>query len=368
MGLPDEAIETTLRRIRSLAMWDNAWTWTAHRCLAEGRRLTELGREREAALARRHAAMADHAATLLVFDNPKKLRTLRSSISMLFAQTLPVLLPHVRRVEIAWRTTTLPGYLALPSLAARPAPLVVLLNGATTAKEETLLWSQEFLAHGLAVLALDQPGTGEAALGLELTADCDDFTDGVFAFADAEVDLDEGRIALVGFSLGGALALQAAAGDRRIAATVAVTPPYDASRWFDRINPLLRTQLTALAGDPARAQRLIDDFALPGIGKRLRCPLLVIGAGRDLIVPPTESLHLAMDAGDLATLLWFPHAGHGVYEAVADWTEDTARWLLAVMANSRVAQPGDNADVAVDAAEVRSQPSEAVTPPLVAAT
>ena len=42
--------------------------------------------------------------------------------------------------------------------------------------------------------------------------------------------IDATRIALVGFSLGGAVAALAAANDRRVGAIVAVTPPFDPRR------------------------------------------------------------------------------------------------------------------------------------------
>src|SRR5262249_46979451 len=157
---------------------------------------------------------------------------LRASSSSLFQRSLSVLQPTVRRLEIPWRTTHLPGYLIQPPQATAPSPLAVLLNGTSTSKEETLLWSNAFLERGLAVLALDWPGSGESALTVAPTADCDDFTDGVIAFAHGEPGLDSARIGLVGFSLGGAVAAIAAASDRRIGAIVAITPPYDAHLWL----------------------------------------------------------------------------------------------------------------------------------------
>ncbi len=331
MGLPDDAISAALRQVRSLADWDPAWGWVAQRFLGDARRLATEGRAVDAALARRHAALAYHAAQLLAFDDPKKARALRSSATTLYAQALPVLMPTVDRVDPAWRATTLPGFLARPAGAPRPVPLVVLLNGSSTAKEETLLWSGAFLNHGLAVLALDWPGTGETAQTMTVTAECDDLTDGVLALAKEDPGLDERRVALVGFSLGGALAVRCAAFDRRIAAAVAVTPPYDPRRWLAAANPLVVEQLAAAAGGAEALSGLAAGFALPGLAPRLRCPLLAIGAGRDLVVPPAESARLCAEAGDLGTLLWFPDGGHGLYEAVAEWTDDAARWLVAVL-------------------------------------
>jgi alpha-beta hydrolase superfamily lysophospholipase len=228
----------------------------------------------------------------------------------------------------------LPAFLALPDTAKGPVPLAVILNGASTSKEETLMWGEAFLASGLAVLALDWPGSGESALHVPPTADCDDFTDGVVALTRSEPGLATARLALVGFSLGGAVAALAAAHDRRVEAVVAVTPPYDARRWYDRAQPLLRQHLATLTEGSERAARLAARFAVSGIVARLRCPVLVIGAGRDVIVPPEEAIRYCMEAGERGTLLWYPHGGHGLYDEMPDWTAQAAGWLAAIFAGT----------------------------------
>lgn len=327
MGLPDDATEAVLRHIWSLQGWDLSWTWAAQRFLGESRRHASAQRPREAALARQQAALAYHAATIGVTDSIKKLRTLRAARTTLFSQALPVMMPEVVRTETFWRTTGLPGYLARPATSRGPAPLVVVLNGSTTAKEETLLWIAPLLAHGLAVLCLDWPGTGEAALELDITADCDDFTDGVTALARSDPDLDESRIVLLGFSLGGALAVRSAVADRRIAAVITVTAPYDAGRWLAYASPVMLEHLAATAGGAGALEALQRDFALPGLVAALPCPLLVIGAGSDLVMPPVESLRLAAEAGENGTLIWFPDEGHGAYDAVEVWMDAAGDWV-----------------------------------------
>jgi alpha-beta hydrolase superfamily lysophospholipase len=331
LGLPLDVANLALRRVRAVRDWDLAWTWAAQRFLGETRAHQRAGQHDLAALSQRHAALAYHLAGMLVFDDPRKLRNLRASASTLYARAIPLLRPEVRRVEIPWRTSRLPGYLALPEQTASPAPLVVMLNGASTSKEETLLWSDAFLHQGLAVLALDWPGSGESALTVPATGDCDDFTDGVIALAAADAGIDATRVGLIGFSLGGAVAAAAAANDRRIGAVVAVTPPYDPRPWLSRAQPLLRRHLVALAGGEQQAARLAGAFALPGVIERTRCPILVLGAGRDLIVPPQEALRYCAAAGERGTLLWYPDGSHGLYEVLPEWTAEAATWLTTVL-------------------------------------
>jgi alpha-beta hydrolase superfamily lysophospholipase len=332
MGLPNEIADHALRRVRAVRDWDLAWTWAAQRFLGEARVQQRHGETHAAALSQRHAALAYHLAGMLVFDDPRSLRALRASASTLYTRAIAVLRPEVRRLDIPWRTVSLPAYLILPPDRQHPVPLVVILNGTSTSKEETLLWSDAFLAQGLAVLALDWPGSGESALSIPPTPDCDDFTEGVWHLAASQPGLDAGRVALVGFSLGGAVAAFAAANDRRVGAVVAVTPPFDPRLWVSRAQPLLRRHLAAVAGGADQMERLAGAFALPGVVERGRCPLLVIGAGRDLIVPPEEAIRYCAAAGERGTLLWYPWGTHGLYEALPEWTAEAARWITSVFA------------------------------------
>src|SRR5215213_9723062 len=265
MGLPTDVTAHALRRVRSVGDWDLAWTWAAQRFLGEGRVQQRVGQEGAAALSQQHAALAYHLAGMLVFDDPRKMRALRASASSLYARSLPVLRPAVRRVDVPWRATHLPGFLALPEKVPGPVPLAVILNGTSTSKEETLLWSDAFLEQGLAVLALDWPGSGESSLHVGPTPDCDDFMEGVIAALRNEPAIDATRIGLVGFSLGGAVAALTAAKDRRVGAIVAVTPPFDPGPWFGRAQPLLRQHLAAMAGGEEHLARLANAFALPAV-------------------------------------------------------------------------------------------------------
>lgn len=346
LGLPEDDVVRTLGDVRSLAQWPEAWTAAAQRYLGEARRHGSGENEADTAYARRCAALCYHVAHFHAWSDPRMARTLRANASALFAQSIPPLAPPMRRLLLPWRNTTLPAYLVLPNGFARPWPLAVFLNGTTTAKEEVVLWSQAFLDRGIALLAVDSPGTGEAGDLGPLRPDHDDVTDGVFTLAADDTALDPERVALVGVSLGGAMAVRTAAHDRRVAAVVAVTPPYDASQWYDQANALAVGQLMALMEPDTPLSELATAFALPGVLGRLRAPLLVLGVGRDLVVPPTEAVGLAAAVGENATLLWYPKLGHGLFEAIPDWTADAARWLAAVLrSGARSTAPSTRVDI-----------------------
>ena len=327
MDLPEQVVDAALTRVRALRLWSPAWTWAAQRFLADARQGRTFGDLLIEATATRQAALAFGVAAWMPAGGTKELRTLRATAAGMFARSMPIVDPVTERIEVPWRTTTLPGYLVRPPDLVGPVPLVALLNGLTTSKEEMLFWIEPLLWQGLAVLALDWPGTGEAALRAELSPDCDDLANGVFSLAEHDPALDPGRVAFVGISVGGALATRIAAVDRRVAAAVAVTPPFDARSWLPLAGPLLQTHFAAHAGGADRLPALASGFALPNLAARIRAPLLVLGAGRDLLVPPAEAIRLASAVGDRATLFWYADGSHALFNLIPLWTADVARWL-----------------------------------------
>jgi alpha-beta hydrolase superfamily lysophospholipase len=333
MGIPADILESTLASIKSPSAWSNAWIETAQRFLGDYRRQSSARHMLDAAQARRLAALSYHAAQLFALDDPRTVRTCRAASASLFAQAMPYVYPKARRVTIPWRNHRLYGYFQAPSDQPGNFGLVVILNGASTSKEESFGWTEAFLRAGLGVLAIDSPGTGEATIVPNPDRDEEDLLDGVFEVMRGFRGVDLGQVSVVGVSIGGNLAVRCAAYDRRIIAAVAVTPPYDPARWVRRASPLLLRQFLDLddsaGSDPAA---IADRYSLHAVVPRLKTPLLVFGAGRDLVVPPTEAQLLAARAGSLGSLLWYAGSGHCLYDAIPSWTSEAATWISSVAA------------------------------------
>lgn len=327
MLIPEESVDRALSEVHRLDDWVGAWSRAAQRFMAESRREDAAGEWEASAVARRNAAMCYHAAHLVTEDDPRIVRALRASAVQAFGQAITRLVPGTRRVGVPWRTRRLPAYLSIPTNHQKPAPVVVMLNGATTTKEETFIWTATLRDRGFAILALDWPGTGESVDGQPLSSFCDDMTEGIFELIESEPDLDASRVALLGASLGGVVAFRMAASDRRIGAVVTLTPPFDPRPWVAAINPMVASQLVSLAGQAASIQVLIADFSLVDVVARIRCPALVFGAARDLVVPPEEAVKLTSALGELGTLVWYPDGAHCLYDRVDDWSMVTADWL-----------------------------------------
>ncbi len=360
LGIPADVLEPTLRSIRSPDRWADKWIETAQRYLGDYRRQASSKNPVEAAQARRLAALSYHVAQLLEFDDDRTVRMCRAAAASLFAQAQPFMYPQARKILVPWRSAELPAYVISPGPQTRPNGLVVLLNGASTSKEETFSWAGMFLRAGLTVLALDSPGTGEATSVRGRGYEDDDILDGVFDLLKQEPMIDSAQVSVVGVSLGGNQAIRCAAYDRRILCAVAVTPPYDPARWLHRASPFLLAQLDSLVDDPELDPwEQADLFSLHDVALDVQCPVLIFGGARDLVVPPSESELLAARLGALGTLAWYPSGGHCLYAELPSWTSEAATWVTSVAAAKGIEmQASGVADPELIAAMAREQLEE----------
>lgn len=357
MGIPADVVADTLGRIRRANQWSAQWIETAQGFLGESRRQVSAMNVREAAQARQTAALCYHAAQIFeIFDRRTMIKS-RAAAASLFTQTLPVLYPNVRHMWIPWRSSSLPALFQMPDPVVGPAGLVVILNGTSMSKEETLRWHDRFLDEGYAVMSLDSPGTGEASSIAGATSDQDDVLDGIFAIFENEPMIDLTRVIALGASLGGNQAVRAIAHDRRILAAVAVTPPYEPARWLDRANPLLIRELELMVDEDSIAETRdrVAEFSLEQAVDASRQPMLVFGGGRDILVPPNEAQLLAERAGERATFAWYSGGGHCLFEMIDKWTFEAATWIHAIGDVPRdrelAREPGRLAAIGQDALE-----------------
>lgn len=118
-----------------------------------------------------------------------------------------------------------------PADTAAAAPVVVMSNGLTLTRRDVLpVLARRFAAAGAVVVAFDYrwwgDSGGEPRGWVSVRRQREDI-DAVVAFARALPGVDAGRVVLWGFSMGGAMSLQVAVGDPRIAGVIAVAPPTD---------------------------------------------------------------------------------------------------------------------------------------------
>ena len=200
--------------------------------------------------------------------------------------------PSFRRLEIPFDRDRIVANVRLPAAAGSgqrdPAPLVILVPGLDSTKEEFPVWEQAFLVRGIATVSMDGPGQGEAG---SVNSIRHDYEQPVAALLDwleatAEAGLDLTRVGITGIGVGGYYASRAAAFEPRIGAVGVVGGPYQ----FARMPPLVRAKFlfSARVQTEAAAEALAAQFTLDGVAAQIRQPYLVIHGGRDAVMEPSE--------------------------------------------------------------------------------
>ncbi|MDT5324838.1 MAG: hypothetical protein QOF25_1990 [Mycobacterium sp.] len=155
-------------------------------------------------------------------ERPRGRRTL-APVDDTFLTAIGLFDCTAEEIAIPYEDTTLPGYLYLVDDSGAPRPTVVYNSGYDSTLEESYFAIvAAALARGYNVLAFDGPGQGAALCEQRLVFrhDCEAVITPVIDFALTRPEIEPGRIALFGYSLGGFLVARAAAFDDRVAALI----------------------------------------------------------------------------------------------------------------------------------------------------
>jgi 2,6-dihydroxypseudooxynicotine hydrolase len=299
-----------------------------HRGIAD--EADRLGQRVTAADAYQRAAWCYHLGKFLWFEDRALHDDLRERTVATYAKAMPRLDPAARRIEAPFEGAVIPGILRTPHDVARP-PLVILVPGLDSVKEELYAIETEFLRRGLATLAVDGPGQGENAPRFPIRPDWSTVITPILdhlAAHESAIDLD--RVGLMGISMGGIYGPRAAAKEMRLRAVVALAGPYDLSECWPALNPLTKggyvfytkSQNEAEAFERSRA------LTLRGVLKDVRCPLLVIHGGQDRLFPPEQAERIVAEAPN-ATLLLYPEGNHVCNNIPYKYRPAMADWMAA---------------------------------------
>lgn len=316
----------TLERISSWDDWCREWGVTAARYEAIAERAEAAGRRLTAAGAWRRAGICWHWGKFLFVDHPDQQRAAHERTVACYARGAWALNPPAERVEVPYQDTRLAAYLRVPAGAA-PAPAVVMIPGLDSVKEELQATADYLLARGLATLAVDGPGQGEAEYELPIEPAYERVVTACFDWLQAREGVDPARLGVFGVSLGGYYAARAAAFEPRALATVALAGPYDFSQGWDDLPSLTSGafQHRSGAASPEEARRRAGQLTLEGASQLITRPLLIAFGKRDRLISWRQAERLAAEAPGAELAMW-DDGNHGltnhVYESrslMADW-------------------------------------------------
>jgi esterase FrsA len=302
--------------------WAAAFMAVGDRYMKEGKSLENSDRAK---------ANADYIRAWRVYSfgrwpipaSPKKLEAYHKALEAFLAHAR-FFDPPLEVVHIPFEGKEIVGYLRLPKNATAQVPLVIAVNGLDSRKEDLTESFSAILPFGVAYLAVDGPGTGQAPIKVSETADR--MLSRVIDYAQSRPEIDKNRIAMHGVSWGAYWATKMAIVERaRLRGASAQSPP--TSKFFEKeflTDSLLGNREYLFDQVPAlmsicEGVTTLDQLAtfLPkislvnqGLLGKPTARMLVIGGVLDTQVPISD-LYLLLSKGDVPKDAWInPQGGH----------------------------------------------------------
>lgn len=245
-----------------------------------------------------------------------------------FSKGVRLLDATAERIEIPFDGTTMVGTLRRPPGADKP-PLVLLLPGLDSTKEEFFYWELVFLKRGMATFTLEGPGQGECGYHTHIRPDYETAVSAALDVLTGRSDIDLDRIGLAGVSLGGYYAPRAAAFEPRIKAAVGNCGPWNFGECWDNLPGLTRSAFRYHSGasDMEEARVRANQLSLDGAAQKIKQPLLVIHGKLDRLIPWQHAHKIAEAVGPNAELAMFESGNHVCNNIPYIYRPLTADWL-----------------------------------------
>ena len=324
----------TLARIGRWDDWCREWGVTASHYEQLAEAAEDAGQRETANGAWRRASLAWHWGKFVFVDDLAQQRAAHERAVACYRRAAAGLTPPAELVHIPYQATELAAYLRVPATPGSAAPpVVIMVPGLDSTKEELQATAEYLLDRGMATLAIDGPGQGEAEYDLPIEPAYEKVVTAVVDYLASRADVDGGHVGLFGVSLGGYYAARAAAREKRLRAVVDLAGPYRFDLDWDELPEQTRATFLVRSGaasdDEARAKA--GTLTLEEAAGEITTPLLILGGGRDRITPAYHQERLASEVAS-AELLIYPDGSHGVtnraYESrsrLADWLADRLR-------------------------------------------
>jgi dienelactone hydrolase len=314
----------TTSRIETWDEWLDAWC-------ANGDMHAELAGEATGRLtageAWSRATVGYHFAKFVWVVDPERSRAAADRAVAAMGKTHEYLDPEAERVEVPLDGGRTVGNLRRPKGEERP-PLVLLIPGLDSTKEEFFKLENVFLDRGMATLSMDGPGQGESGYDLPMRADYDVAVTAVIDAIAGRTDVDLDRVGLLGVSLGGYYAPRVLAFEPRVKAGVGLSGSYRFSDIWDDVPPQTRETFVAksFAKDDEEGRAKAAQFDLSGVAERIQQPYLAITGKLDRLIPWQQSERAAREAPN-GTFLLHEDGNHGCANVPYKTRPVAADWL-----------------------------------------
>jgi esterase FrsA len=231
--------------------------------------------------------------------------------------------PPLEVVRIPFEASEITAYMRLPK-ANGPVPIVLAISGLDSRKENLIESFSAILPHGIGVIAVDGPGTGEAPIKVSETAER--MFSRVIDYLLTRSEIDKRRIVVHGVSFGGYWSAKLAITERmRIKAASAQSPAVheafqagfvekkllgNREYLFDYAPALISVFEGATSVDDLKSAFPRLSLSSQGLLGKPSAPMLIIGGAHDTQVPISDA-YLLLASGDAPKEAWInPQGGH----------------------------------------------------------
>ena len=207
-------------------------------------------------------------------------------------------------------------------------PAVLMTNGLEGSMQELLLPTLKYRKAGLAVVAMEMPGT--FAYKQPMSADSEGIYRAVIDQIARHPRLQADKIGIFGASFGAYWSTRMAAVDKRITAVVSNGGPYHRSfspkATFGMPAIILDTMAkTVNAKHKLDLGKKLHDLSIRHRYKQITQPLLAINGDRDTLLSTQDTIDLARETG--GTLLLYPGDDHCAMAHYVVWQKRMSEWL-----------------------------------------
>jgi esterase FrsA len=229
--------------------------------------------------------------------------------------------PPVEIIDVPFEGKSIRGYLRLPK-DVRPAPMVLMINGTDSRKEDEVQGHDGLYRSGIGVVAVDMPGTGESPVKADVGSER--IFSRVLDYLATRPEVDSKRIVAWGVSYGGHWSANLAYAERaRLRGAVVQGGPvhdYYTAEWQKKSlgTPEYLFDLFAARAAIYGVESL-DEFYAYGPRLSLKtqgfvgqpsAPMLVLNGEKDTQVPISD-LYVLLQSGGTAKWSWVnPDGGH----------------------------------------------------------
>ncbi len=237
----------------------------------------------------------------------------------------------VQSLQFRFQDARHQGWFVRPEKLASPAPCVLVWGGADGWCESFWRSVPSFLACNLSVCLLELPGQGLARLRDDSRLR-PNFTQLVsFAMDElAALGTHPGRFGVLGHSMGGTLAMSAAAADPRIRACVNNGGVWQRSA--DDKYPRVTQRVGRMLGPEIDVAAFYASLDFPRAIRSMPAQLLCVQGGKDLLVSDAQTQQITEFRGPHeASLAYWPDGVHCIYNHAIERNSVIADWCAQVL-------------------------------------